>query len=347
MKLFESIKSYNYKSLLKHNETFVFLVLLGFSLVVTIINPSFLSLENLFDLAHSSSGMAILAIGVFVVLLSGGIDVSFTAVAISAQYIAVKVLVEAGIDSLALAFLISCMVGIALGSINAFLISIFKLPTLITTLGTLSFFHGGLLEFVGSFPYYTGQIPDCFKTFGLAKIFTLVRADGTKFGLSIYVLIVLGVVLITWVILRYTMLGRGIYAIGGNRQAAERAGFNITRIQFFIYCYVGFLAGIMAIMHVSMIRYASPTLSIVGEELSVIAAVVLGGARITGGSGSILGTLLGVALIVAIQKNLVLIGLSSYWHQFFVGLIIIVGVSITYYQNLRRSQQRVVYTEEL
>ena len=102
MKLFESIKSYNDKSLLKHNETFVFLVLLGFSLVVTIINPSFLSLENLFDLAHSSAGMAILAIGVFVVLLSGGIDVSFTAVAISAQYIAVKVLVEAGIDSLAL-----------------------------------------------------------------------------------------------------------------------------------------------------------------------------------------------------------------------------------------------------
>jgi simple sugar transport system permease protein len=327
MKLFDSIKSYNYRTLLKHNETFVFLVLLGFSLVVTIINPSFLSIENMFDLAHSSAGMAILAIGVFVVLLSGG-DVSFTAVAISAQYIAVKTLVTYGIDNLALAFLISCMTGIALGSINAFLISIFRLPTLITTLGTLSFFHGGLLEFVGSFPYYTGQIPDCFKTFGLTKIFTLVREDGTKFGLSVYVLIVLGVVLMTWIILRYTMLGRGIYAIGGNS-------------------YVGFLAGIMAIMHVSMIRYASPTLSIVGEELSVIAAVVLGGTRITGGSGSILGTLLGVALIVAIQKNLVLIGLSSFWHQFFVGLIIIVGVSITYYQSLRRSQQRVVYTEEL
>jgi simple sugar transport system permease protein len=347
MKLFDSMRSYDYRSLLRHNETFVFLVLLAFSLAVTIINPSFLSIENLFDLAHSSSGMAILAIGVFVVLLSGGIDVSFTAVAISAQYIAVKTLINLNIDSLALAFLISCSVGITLGSVNAFLISIFRLPTLITTLGTLSFFHGGLLEFVGSMPFYTGQIPDCFKTFGLTKIISFIREDGTQFGLSVYVLIVLGVVLMTWVILRYTMLGRGIYAIGGNREAAERAGFNITRIQFFIYCYVGFLAGIMAIMHVSMIRYASPTLSIVGEELSVIAAVVLGGARITGGSGSLLGTLLGVALIVAIQKNLVLIGLSSYWHQFFVGLIIIVGVSITYYQSLRRSQRRVVFTEEL
>ena len=125
----------------------------------------------------------------------------------------------------------------------------------------------------------------------------------------------------------------------------ERAGFNITRIQYFIYCYVGFLAGIMGVMHVSMIRYSNP-LYIVGDELHVIAAVVLGGARITGGSGSLLGTMLGVAMIVVLQKNLVLIGLSSYWQQFFVGLIIIVGVSITYYQSLRRSNQRVVFAKE-
>jgi simple sugar transport system permease protein len=346
MKLFERITSYNYKKLLKYNETFVFLVLLGFSLAVTIINPTFLTIENIFDLVKSSAGMAILAIGVFIVLLSGGIDVSFTAVAIAGQYIAVKTLIILGIDSLALAFLISCMVGIALGSINATLISLFKLPTLITTLGTLSFFHGGLLQFVGTEAFYTGDIPDKLKTFGLAKILSLTRADGTEYGLSVFVLILLGVIVVTWLILRFTMLGRGIYAIGGNREAAERAGFNITRTQFFIYCYVGFLAGIMGVMHVSMIRYSNP-LYIVGDELDVIAAVVLGGARITGGSGSILGTLLGVAMIVVLQKNLVLIGLSSYWQQFFVGLIIIVGVSITYYQSLRRSNQRVVFSKEL
>ncbi len=345
MKLYETIKSYDYKKLLKHNETFVFLILIGFSLAVTIINPAFLTVENMFDLIKSSAGMAILAIGVFIVLLSGGIDVSFTAVAIAGQYIAVKVLINLGIDNVGFAFLISCLTGIVLGSINALFISIFKLPTLITTLGTLSFFHGGLLEFVGTKPYYTGEIPDCFRKFGLAKVLNQTRADGTTYGLSIYVFILLGVIVITWIVLRYTMLGRNIYAIGGNREAAKRAGFNIIRTQFFIYCYVGFLAGIMGVMHVSMIRFASP-MNIVGEELNVIAAVVLGGARITGGSGSILGTLLGVAMIVVLQKNLVLIGLSSYWHQFFIGLIIIVGVSITYYQSLRRSQQRVVFTVE-
>jgi simple sugar transport system permease protein len=345
MKPFEKLESLSYKRLLGRNETFVFLVLVVFSLAVTVVNPTFLTIENMFDLAKSSAGMAILAIGVFVVLLSGGIDVSFTAIAIAGQYITVKTLIMLKIDSLGIAFLISCLVGIALGSVNALLISKFKLPTLITTLGTLSFFHGGLLQFVGTEAFYTGDIPNSMKTFGLARVFTFLRADGTEYGLSVFVLILAGVIVVTWLFLRYTMLGRGIYAIGGNREAAERAGFDITGTQFFIYCYVGFLAGIMGVMHVSMIRYSNP-LYIVGDELGVIAAVVLGGARITGGSGSILGTLLGVAMIVILQKNLVLIGLSSYWHQFFIGLIIVVGVSITYYQNLRRTNQRVVFTKD-
>ena len=158
-----------------------------------------------------------------------------------------------------------------------------------------------------------------------------------------FVLFFLAVVLISWVILRFTVLGRGIYAIGGNFTAARRSGLNIHRIQFFIYMYVGFLAGIMGIMHLSLIRYSNPNY-IVGTELSVIAAVVIGGARITGGTGSIIGTILGVVMIVILEKNLVLIGLSSYWQQFFIGLIIIVGVSVTYIQNRIRGQRNALTT---
>jgi len=345
MKLFEQFRQYNYKRLLRYNETYLFFVLIVFAAGITIINPTFLSPENTFDLINSSAGTAILAIGVFLVLMSGGIDVSFTAIAISGQYIAVNVLTAAHIDNLAFAFLVSCSMGIALGAVNASLISLFKLPTLITTLGTLSMFHGGLLAFVGTKAFNTGDLPDCFKIFGQANLFTLTRADGSMYGLSVYALILLIILIASWLILRYTMLGRGIVAIGGNREAAERAGFNIVRIQYFIYCFAGFLAGIMGVMHVSLLRYSNPNY-IVGDELNVIAAVVLGGARITGGSGSLLGTMLGVAMIVILEKNLVLIGLSSYWHQFFIGLIIIVGVSITYYQNLRRANQRVVFAKK-
>lgn len=320
------------KKIFKHNETYLFFVLFVFSIVITIINPSFLTFENFFDLIKSSAGMTILAMGVLTVLLSAGIDVSFTAIAIAGQYISANVLIASGIDNLYLAFLISCSTGIALGAINALLISIFELPTLITTLGTLNVFHGALLAFVGTKAINTAQLPNCFKLFGHKDLYTLMRADGTNYGLSVYVLPLIGVVVLTWFILKFTMLGRGIYAVGGNKEAAKRAGINIVGIQFFIYCYVGFLAGIMGVMHISLIRYGNP-MYIVGDELNVIAAVVLGGARITGGSGSILGTLLGVAMITILQKNLVLIGLSSYWHQFFIGLIIIAGVSTTYYRN--------------
>ncbi|MBA7663855.1 Ribose import permease protein RbsC [subsurface metagenome] len=339
------MRQFNYKRLLKYNESYLFLVIVSFSIVITIINPSFISLENIFDLIKSSSGMAILAIGVFIVLLSGGIDVSFTAIAIAGQYIAVNSLIATGIDNLYLAFLISCSVGITLGAVNALFISIFQLPTLITTLGTLSGFQGALLAFVGTKAVNTAELPDCFKAFGHRNLFELMRADGTSYGISVFGLFILGVVVVSWLILKYTMLGRGIYAVGGNKEAAKRSGFNITAIQFFIYCYVGFLAGIMGVMHLSLLRYSNP-MYIVGTELSVIAAVVIGGARITGGSGSIIGTLLGVAMIIILEKNLVLIGLSSYWHKFFIGSIIIVGVSITYYRNKRQSSQGLVFIRE-
>lgn len=321
-----------FKHLLKHNETFLFLIIVIFSIVITRINPVFFTLENIFDLLRSSSGMAILALGILVVLLSGGIDVSSTAIAICGQYIAVNVLIRSGVDSVALAFLISIGIGISLGAVNAVFISIFNLPTLITTLGTSSLFHGALLEFMGTRSINIGELPESIKAFGKMNIITLSKVNGTEYGLSIFFLILVFLVVLTWAILKYTVIGRGIYAIGGNREAAKRTGYNVKKIQFFIYCYVGFLAGIMGVMQLALIRYSNPTY-IVGTELNVIAAVVIGGARIIGGTGTLTGTLLGVILLTILEKNLTLIGLSSYWQKFFIGLIIILGVTITYTQN--------------
>ena len=322
----------NMKSLIKRNETYLLLIVVVFSIVITTINPVFMTFENIFDLLRSSSGFAILAMGVFVVLLSGGIDVSCTAIAICGQYIAVNTLIATGVDSIVLAFVISIGIGLALGAVNAVFISIFNLPTLITTLGTASLFHGALLEWVGTKAVNVGSIPDSIKAFGKLNILTFTRPDGTEYGLSVFFLILVIVIVVTWLLLKYTMIGRGIYAIGGNREAAKRTGYNIRKIQFFTYSYAGVLAGIMGIMHLSLIRYSNPNY-LVGTELSVIAAVVLGGTRISGGTGTITGTMIGVALITILEKNLVLIGLSSYWQKFFIGLIIIIGVTISYAQT--------------
>ncbi len=333
-------------TIFRRNEFYLLIVIVAFSLGITIVNPAFLTVENMFDLVRSSSGMAILAIGFFIVLLSGGIDISFPAVAIVAQYITVNAIIALGVDQLWLAFAIACSIGIAFGAVNAFFISVFRIPTLIVTLGTMNVFHGLMLEFVGTKAINAGQLPDCFKSFGLAEILRLPRGDGTFYGLSVFVLVVVGVVLVTWVILRFTVLGRVIHAMGGNPEAVRRAGFNITRAQFFIYCYVGLLASIMGIIHVSLIRYSNATYIIDSELLHVIAAVILGGASILGGTGTLTGTLLGVVMISILEKNLVLLGLSSYWQQFFVGLIIVLGVSVTHLQKRIQNRRTMVLTKE-
>jgi simple sugar transport system permease protein len=330
------------KNLLRHNETYLGAVIVVFSLIITIVNPAFIKLDNLFGLVKSSSGTAILAIGFLLILLTGDMDLSFPAVAISAQYIAVNVLIAIDSNSLLLAFAIAIAIGLAYGAINAFFITTFKLPALIVTLGTASVFHGALLEFVGTKAVNAGQLPDSFKVFGRTTLFTLTRADGSAYGLSIFIAVVAAVLLVTWFILRFTLMGRGIYAIGGDAEAARRAGFNIKRIQYFIFMYVGLLAGIMGILHISLIRYGNPNYIVDSELLRVIAAVVLGGAVITGGKGTLVGTILGVTMIAILEKNLVLIGLSSYWQQFFVGLIIVVGVATTHLQATLRSRQKVV-----
>lgn len=331
--------------LFQRNETYLFFVIMGFSLVLTVINPSFLTAENLFDLVKSSSGMAILAIAFFVGLLSGGIDISFPAIAIAGQYIAVNALIAMGVDSLPLAFLISCAVGTAMGAINAFFISSFRMQALIVTLGTSNIFHGALLVFVGTRAINTGKLPHCFKAFGHMNVLTLARPDGTLYGLSIFAVLLLFIIILTWFILNHTLLGKSIYAVGGSYESAKRAGFNIKRTLFFVYGYIGFLSGVMGVMHLSLIRYSNPNYIVDTELLKVIAAVVIGGAKITGGSGTLTGTLLGVIMMVILEKNLVLIGLSSYWHQFFTGLVIVLGVSVTYYQSKLQNRRNLLFTD--
>jgi simple sugar transport system permease protein len=330
---------------LKRNEFYLLLVIVFFSAAITIVNPAFLTIENLFDLLRSSSGMAILAVGFFLVLLSGGIDISFPAVAIVAQYSTVNAIKALGIDNLALAFAIAIGIGVACGAVNAFFISVFRIPTMIVTLATMNIFHGAMLEFVGTKAINVGQLPNCFKTFGLTDILSLPRGDGTFYGLSVFFLIILAVILVTWLILRFTVMGRVIYAMGGNPEAVKRSGFNLVRVQFFIYCYVGLLASIMGIVHVSLISYSNATYIINSELLHVIAAVILGGASILGGTGTLTGTILGVIMISILEKNLVMLGLSSFWQQFFVGLIIVLGVSITHIQKRLRARRSLTITE--
>lgn len=324
--------------LLRRHEAYLLAVVLLYAVVVTAVNPAFLSLEYLTDMVRGGCGTMILAVGVLVVLLSGGIDVSFTAVAIAGGYVATRVLLATRVDSLALAFAISGAIGLALGAINGLLIARLRIPTFIATLGTSSVFFGVMTTFVGTRSVNAGQMPSALTAFGSASLVEFTSAGGDTYGLTVFVIPVVLIVVVTWFLLQRTMLGRGIFAIGNSPEAAMRAGFDVPGIQLFLYVYVGLLAGIMGVIFVAEVHWVNPV-SLVGSELTVIAAAVIGGAKLTGGEGTLFGTFLGVTIFVLLNNTLVLLGLSSSWNGLFVGVILIVSVGMTSLQARRQARQ--------
>jgi simple sugar transport system permease protein len=319
------------------------MIIFLYSVAVAAINPAFLTLENLFDILRASSGKMILALGVLVVLLSGGIDVSFTAIAIFGGYASAKFLLAYNLDSLWIAFLVSMTIGMLLGSINALIIHFFELPTLIATLGTSSVFFGIMTTLVGTKSINAGQMPSSLTNFGSARLLEITTESGKVYGLSAFIIPVSLIIVLTWFILYRTMLGRGIFALGNSQEAAKRSGFNLLMLRFFIYSYVGFLAGIMGVIFVAEVRWVNPV-SLVGSELAVIAAVVIGGAKLTGGEGTIFGTILGVTIIQLLNSTLVFLGLSSSWNDFFVGIILLISVAVTSYQTRLKSRRNLTFT---
>jgi len=318
------------KRLLKRNEVYLLFVIIGLTIMLSIVNPNFLTLENLFDILRSYSFMGILAVGVLVVLLSGGIDISFTANATVAQYVMAYLLVNNLEMNIFLAILLPCVIGVALGGINAALIYFLNAPPIIITISTLNVYFG-VLQFIsgGKWLY---NFPVWFRDFSKVSVIKLVNPDGIPYGLSILTIIWIAIIIITFFILRYTTLGRKIYALGGNTEAAKRSGLNVFKLQMFVYCFMGFLAGIASIIQALLAQTVAPN-AIMGRELEVIAAVVLGGASLAGGSGSLIGTLLGVSLVATITNGLTLMRVSSYWQNVFIGLIIIISVSVTALQR--------------
>jgi simple sugar transport system permease protein len=322
----------------RQNETLVAITIIVLSIIIGVINPAFFSVANLLNLLRAAIVMGILAMGVLIVIVSGGIDVSFTAVAIFAMYTTVEFFRDyfPGAPLLPM-FVMSGAIGMLLGLINGFFIAQFQLPTLIVTLGTLSMFRGFLLFAIGN--RIIRDVPDAMTAFARSSLWDVEMANGGIAKLQPGILVTVAVAIAVWLLLRYTMLGRSIFALGGAREAAARAGFNIKRVQYFIYVTVGLLAGIGGMMFGALSRQANPQ-DIAGTELDVIAAVVLGGASLTGGRGTVIGTVLGVTLVVIMTNSLILMGVPSTWQRVVIGAIILIGTGIPAVQA-RRSRRRI------
>ncbi|MGB9896924.1 ABC transporter permease [Thermanaerothrix sp.] len=327
------------KRILRTNEFSIGVAVVILSILTGVVNPAFFSTANLFDILRNATIFGILAMGVLIVIISGGIDISFPAIAALSTYATVKVLINANYQgSVLLVYAIAASIGLFLGLINAFFISWLKIPTLIVTLGTSSMYYGFNLFFVGSLNLY--NLPGQMIPFSRIALVTVQDPEVGLVGLHPAVLIMVAVALLVWWFLKYTMIGRGIFAMGGNREVAERSGFNLRQIEYVIYGIVGVLSAIAGVTQATFVRHANPA-ALMGTELDVIAAVVLGGAAITGGRGSVIGSLLGVLFVTIMKTSLIMLGIPAYWQKVFVGIALVIGTAIPAIRARHLRQQMV------
>ena len=320
----------------RSHEFWLLAVILVLSLALSVATDSFLTFQNLFDLLTSNAFIGILASGLLVVLIAGGIDISFTATASVAQYVALTLGIEYGLGWIAL-FAIAGVVGVVCGLINAVFITKLRISSIIVSIATLNIFYGLLIFSTGG--KYITSLPKFFRD-GISW-FEYDDANGIPYALNLQIFVLVLAFAATWLLLNRTNVGRQIYAMGGNKDAAQRLGFHVFRLNVLVYGYLGFIAGIASLVQAQLAQSVTPTV-LVGKELDVLAAVVLGGASLTGGVGTVFGAILGVALLAILQNGLVLVGVSSYWNQWFVGLTILLAVSITAWSERRRRAAKAI-----
>lgn len=311
----------------REQEVFLFIFMLAFILLTSLISGVPFTLERFFDLLRSSSTYLIYSMCVLLVMLSGGIDVSFSSVAAVTAYITIYTQAYLGWSSSPIqAFAIAAIIGIVLGAINAVLVSLMNLPPLIVTLATSNIIFGVLLEVAPIIQL--PKMPAWVQTFGTLRVFEFTNNQGKTYGLSIMPIIAFIILAVLAFILKYTSVGRNIYSIGSSREAARRAGVSIPRTNFVIYCIVGMLAGIASLFNISLVAIVQPY-NIQAVTMDVIAAVVLGGASLAGGKGSVLGCLLGVLFLYLIKTSLVQLGIPSTWDSVIVGSVLILSIMLT------------------
>jgi ribose transport system permease protein len=278
----------------------------------------FLSWENLSIVAQQASINTVLAAGMTFVILTGGIDLSvgsILAAAAMAAVIASKV-PDWGLIGIPAALLM----GLALGLANGALIAFFKLPPFIVTLGSLTAVRG-LARLLGNdTTVFNPELPFAFI------------GNGDLFGVPWLVIIAFLVVIVSWFILRRTVLGVHIYAVGGNPDAARLSGIKVWAVLLFVYAVSGLAAGLGGVMSAARLYAANGLQLGQSYELDAIAAVILGGTSFVGGIGSIWGTLIGALIIAVLSNGLILTGVSDIWQFIIKGFVIIGAVALDRYR---------------
>ncbi|MCO6452024.1 MAG: ABC transporter permease [Caldilineales bacterium] len=271
----------------------------------------FFALNNARNILLAVSVLSVLAFPSTMLIISGNFDLSVASNAAFAGML-FAVVTDGGQESIFLGLLIALAAGMFVGALNGFLVNVVRVNSLITTLGTLAIFRG-LAKILANGQTIRVQ---GFRFMG----------EGAWFGIPIAVYIIVFVAVVCAILLRYTVYGRNLYAIGSNLTAARLAGIRNRLTIFATFLFTGFLAGVAGLMLTSQLTAASPIAGL-GLELSVVSAVILGGASLYGGRGTVIGTFLGVLILGTVNNGMTLIGLSSFWQEVARGSILIAAVA--------------------
>ncbi|MEJ2766155.1 ribose ABC transporter permease [Photobacterium sp. MCCC 1A19761] len=293
------------------------IALLFLIVVVSFLNPNFFTVDNILNILRQTSVNAIIAVGMTLVILTAGIDLSVGSVlalcgALAATLIGMEVPVMVAVPTALLA-------GAALGAISGVIIAKGKVQAFIATLVTMTLLRGVTMVFTEGRPVSTGftDVADSFAWFG----------TGYALGVPVPIWLMVIVFAAIWYLLNHTRFGRYIYALGGNESATRLSGINVDRVKIGVYAICGLLAALAGIIVTSRLSSAQPTAGM-GYELDAIAAVVLGGTSLAGGKGRIMGTLIGALIIGFLNNALNLLDVSSYYQMIAKASVILLAVMV-------------------
>jgi ribose transport system permease protein len=314
-------------------EAGVGVALLLLILIFSLITPYFATSSNLSSILAQISIDTILAVGMTFVILIGGIDLSVGSVLALATVVGAIILIPSttlpgvpslGLDAIVaipLAVVACLLVGAGCGFVNGFVSERWRVPSFIVTLGMMSMARGAS-QVLSNNSTITG-LPKAFKDFGNWRLFDLV---------PVYFLIALAVVLVAWFVLRYTVFGRFIYAIGNNEEAVRLSGHNPKPVKVAAFVICGLLAGLAAIVFLLRLKAGSP-IAAIGWELTAIAAVIIGGTSFSGGKGSVIGTFFGVCLLQVLGTGLILLGVEDNMRTIVIGLVVVLAAVFDTYRS--------------
>ncbi len=316
------------KKIFTRSETYVILIALLFGLVVQAVSGQFFSNTGMVNLARASMVYLVFGITEMLSLTCAGPDVSYPALASLSAFVTASFFGTSSYTGSIVFPLLMCMaIGAIGGMLNGFIISRFHFPSLIVTLGTSSIFSGIMY---GPLNAYNMVLHGTLPEFGSKKLFSVTNStSGLTSVLPLQFLFVIALYIIMFFVLRYTLFGRGLYAIGSDEVAAERAGFKTTKTIFFSYTIGGAIAALGGFMYTCNGGAVTPS-DLAGGEMLMIAACTLGGIHPGAGIGGLFNVIIGVVLLTMIQNNLLLLGIPLYFQDVFTGAIILIGTVISF-----------------